>query len=99
MPDIESSVYQRYRDQGVLVFGIHPGDPPEKVEDFIEQTGVTFPIVADENFSRGLFAFPAGVGYPYPRDVVIGKDLRVHSIKNSFDVAEMDALVQSLLAE
>ncbi len=81
------------------MYGIHPGDPPNLVTDFVEQTGVTFPIIADEGSTKNEFSFPGGVGYPYPRDVVIGKDLRVRSIKNSFDVAEMDALVQSLLAE
>lgn len=98
-PDIESSVYQRYAGDDILVFGIHGGDPPAHVQAFIEQTGVTFPVLPDENNSRGLFSFPGGVGYPYPRDVVIGKDLRVRSIKNSFDVHEMDALIQALLAE
>ncbi len=99
LPDIDTTIHQRYASDGVLVYGIHPGDPPELVAGFVEQTGVSFPIIPDENFSRGLFSFPGGVGYPYPRDVVIGKDLTVHSIKNSFDPAEMDALVQTLLAE
>lgn len=98
MPDIETTIWQEYQDQGVLVFGIHPGDPPELVADFIEQTGVTFPLVADEG-TLSDFAFPPGVGYPYPRDIVIGKDLTIRSVKNSFDVAEMDAMVRALLEE
>jgi len=40
------------------------------------------------------FQFPPGVGYPFPRDVVIGKDLTVRAIKSSFD-----ALIEQLLAE
>lgn len=91
-------MWQRYQHEDVLVFGIHPGDPPELVKDFIEQTGLTFPVVADED-TLYQFSFPSGVGYPYPRDVVIGKDLRVRSIKNSFNQAEMDTLIQTLLAE
>jgi hypothetical protein len=27
--------------------------------------------------TRGLFSFPAGVRYSYPRDIVIGKDRRL----------------------
>ncbi len=92
-------MWREYEDDGVLVFGIHPGDPPDMVANFVEQTGITYPIVNDTEYTRGLFAFPLGVGYPYPRDVVIGKDLTVHSIKNSFNVEEMDALIQTLLAE
>lgn len=80
----------------MLVYGIHPGDPAEMVADFIEQTGVTYPILSN-NSTKGLFNFPGGVGYPYPRDIVIDKDLKVRSIKNSFNVEEMDALIQSLI--
>jgi hypothetical protein len=98
LPDIESSIWQKYADQGVLVYGIHQNESPALLADFLEQTGVTFPIEADRGTLSKL-AFPPGVGYPYPRDVVIGKDLVVRSIKNSFNASEMDALVQSLLAE
>lgn len=55
--------------------------------------------VIESRGTLGLFAYPQGVGYPYPRDVVIGKDGTVRSIKNSFHVEEMRALVAELLAE
>lgn len=80
------------------MFGIHPGDPPEQVAAFLEQTGITFPVVADEGTLYD-FAFPEGVGYPYPRDIVIDKNLVVRAVKNSFNVTEMDALIEDLLAE
>lgn len=98
MPDIDATIYQAYKDQGVLVYGIHPNESPQQLAAFLEQTGVSFPLVAD-NGTKGQFAFPPGVGYPYPRDVVIGKDLTVRSVKNSFNVAEMDSLIQQLLNE
>lgn len=98
MPDIEASIWQTFKDQDVLVYAIHPGDDPAQVADFITQTGITYPVMADQ-MTRGLFSFPQGVGYPYPRDVVIGKDRRIRSIKNSFNPTEMSALVQQLLAE
>ena len=91
-------MWKRYQDQGVLVYGLHQNEVQMRLDDFVEQTGITFPVVADEGTLQQL-DFPIGVGYPYPRDVVIGKDLRIHSIKNSFDVEEMDALIQELLDE
>lgn len=91
-------MWKRYQDQGVLVYGLHQDEVQMRLDDFIEQTGITFPVVADEDTLQKL-DFPIGVGYPYPRDVVIGKDLRIYSIKNSFDVEEMDALIQQLLDE
>ena len=59
---------------------------------------MTFPLLPHQG-TLGQFAFPPGVGYPYPRDIVVGKDGTVHSIRNSFDVDEMTALIDALLAE
>jgi len=98
LPDIDSKIYQKYKDQGVLVYGIYQGESASALADFAEQTGVTYPLVKDPG-TLGQFAFPAGVGYPYPRDVVIDKNLKIRSIKNSFNAKEMDTLVQQLLAE
>ena len=82
----------------MLVYALHRGEDPQDLADFVEQTGSTFPVVLSRG-TRGLFAFPPGVGYPYPRDVVVGKDLTVHLIRNSFNIDEIDALVRRLLAE
>ena len=98
MPDIEDAIWSDLQGQGVLVFGIHPGDPESLVQDFIEQTGVTYPIVRDQS-TRGLYAYPPGTNFPYPRDVVVGKDGTIRSIKNSFNAQEMRTLVEQLLAE
>ncbi len=80
------------------MYALHRGEDPGELADFVVQTGITFPVVHDRG-TLNLFAFPVGVGYPYPRDVVIGKDLTVHLIRNSFNVDEIDALIQRLLAE
>lgn len=80
------------------MFGLYDGESQSALDDFLEQTGVTFPLVKGQN-TLYQFAYPQGVGYPYPRDVVVGKDLTVRSIKNSFDAKDMDGLVKQLLAE
>lgn len=98
MPDLEASIWQTYKDQGVLVYGVHFGESAKEIADFIAQTGITFPVLSDQGSFTQL-AFPQGVGYPYPRDVIIGKDLTIRSIKNSFNPDDTDALVQQLLAE
>lgn len=82
----------------MLVYGLHPAEDPGLLAAFVEQTGITFPLKGDQN-TLGRFAYPSGVGYPFPRDVVIGKDLTIRLIKNSFNVDDLDALVQTLLAE
>lgn len=60
---------------------------------------MTFPIVVDSGFTLNMVAYPAGVGYPYPRDVVIDKNLTIRAIRNSFNPSEVEALVQQLLDE
>jgi len=98
LPDIET-IWQQHGGTGdLLVYGLHSGETPQKLADFIEQTGITFPVL-HSNGTLGRFSYPPGVGYPYPRDVVIGKDLTIRSIKASFDAGEMEALVEALLAE
>ncbi|MFT5431543.1 MAG: peroxiredoxin [Myxococcota bacterium] len=82
----------------MLVFGIHPGDPPKLIGDFVSQTGITFPILTDSG-TLGQLDFAPGVSYPYPRDVVVDKNGVVRSIKNSFDVTEMVGLIEELLAQ
>lgn len=99
MPELQSAIADRFADQPVKVFAIHGNEDPAQVAAFIEQTGVTFPVVADEGSTLSEFDFPGGVGYPYPRDVVIGKDLTVRSIRNSFHAEEMTTLVEQLLTE
>ncbi len=99
MSDIESGIWQKYKDDGVLVYGLYGSESPKALADFKDQTGITYPLMQDIGYTKGLFDFAPGVGYPYPRDVVIGKDGSVRSIKTSFDVGEMESLVQQLIAE
>ncbi len=80
------------------MYGLHGGESADQLLAFRTQTGVTFPLVRDQS-TLWRFAFPQGVGYPYPRDIVIGKDGTVRSIRNSFNAAEMTELVEDLLAE
>ena len=46
-----------------------------------------------------MFNFADGVGSPFPRDVIIGREMVVRSIKNSFDIDETVALGEELLKE
>lgn len=100
MPDLDRAIHGVYDTDDVRVIGLFPPEEPaELIQDFKDQTGVRFPLVPDELLTQQLFHFPEGVDFPFPRDVVIGPDLRVRSIKNSFDADEMRDLIEQLLAE
>lgn len=64
MPDIDQNIWVPYQDEDVLVFGLHTDDL-DQLLDFVEQTGITFPLVRDIG-TRQLLGFPPGVGYPPP---------------------------------
>lgn len=52
MPIIQTA-YEKYRDQGLVVLGINMTDIDDRqaIEKFIQDTGVTFPILLDESGS------------------------------------------------
>ncbi|MBN1937233.1 MAG: TlpA family protein disulfide reductase [Anaerolineae bacterium] len=48
MPDIQK-VYDAYKDQGFVVLGINVGEDAQHVEPFVQETGVTFPLLFDRD--------------------------------------------------
>jgi peroxiredoxin len=98
MPHLET-LYQRYRDQGLLVWGISI-DGPESVAQVraeIAKLGVTFPIVLDDE-SRVVALYNPKTSAPF--SVLIG---RGGQILNTFEgyseasVAKLDAAVKQAL--
>ena len=71
MSDIETAVWQRFRGRGLKVYGVHAGrgDSQQNRRDFVEQFGLTFPILKDpyeywrafEHSDEGISAFPIEV--------------------------------------
>ena len=99
MPDIDAAIWSKYKNKGVLVYGLHPNEPAKQLAAFLQQTGITFPVKADTSSTLQQFAFPPGVMQAYPRDIVIDKKLKIRMIRNSFNVKEVEGLVQQLLKE
>lgn len=60
-PDIQA-YWERHRDDGFVVFGIDTEDATEKAIEFVEEFGLTYPIVRDpEGERREAFAT---LGFP-----------------------------------
>ena len=95
MPDLEEHIWQVFRERGVLVYGLHGGEPAELVADFIEQTGITF-AVEFGNFTLQSFAFPID-GYPFPRQVLIGPDRVIRQLRSDLDVVDLAGAIESML--
>jgi thiol-disulfide isomerase/thioredoxin len=73
MPTIQAA-YKTYRDQGFTVLAVNASETPNTIQPFVQQMGLTFPIVLDQNeaiqrqfgidgFPTSLFIDPNGVLY------------------------------------
>ncbi len=69
MPKLET-IYQELKPSGLLLIAINIKDSPEKVSDFIEGLGLTFPILIDENKSTAKYFKVYGV----PTSFLIDKE-------------------------
>jgi hypothetical protein len=88
-------------DDDVIVIGIDPGgltgDDTVLIQQFIDQTGVTFPIGIDVENSYDLVRVGDGIS-PYPLDVIIAPDGTIAYVAREYDVDAMRATIDALLA-
>jgi peroxiredoxin len=47
MPDLEA-IHQKYRERGLRVLAVNLGEPPELIQQWIDEFGLTFDILLDE---------------------------------------------------
>jgi cytochrome c biogenesis protein CcmG/thiol:disulfide interchange protein DsbE len=48
IPDLEAA-YQDYRDEGFVVLGVNVEEPVETIRPFVEEIGISYPILLDED--------------------------------------------------
>lgn len=77
------------------IFG---GDDDERVNAFIDQTGVTFDVGFDLTASYESYNRGPGLA-PFPLEVVIDRQGRVRYISREYDATALDAVITTLLAE
>ncbi len=70
-------------------------DPLPQIENFIQLTGVTFPVVQDEG-SFDQYAWEFGLA-PYPRQVLLDGDRRITYMASAHDPVALAAAVEELL--
>jgi peroxiredoxin len=81
-----AEVYQRFKDQGLIVVGINPNDPVSDVKGFIDQFHVAGPTAREplDGSVHQLFRVTA-----WPAHFLIGRD--GHILANEVDVKHLDA--------
>ena len=86
-----------------MVIGIDPGglfggDTADIVNQFVEQTGVTFPVGWDRSGSYSAFRTGGGGAIsPFPLDVLVDADGKIRFITREYDPSELAAIVETML--
>ncbi|MCI0709432.1 MAG: TlpA family protein disulfide reductase [Chloroflexi bacterium] len=62
MPALQA-VYEKYEDDGLVILAINTTESPQVIEPFIEERGLTFPVLLDERSATareyGVQAYPS----------------------------------------
>ncbi len=100
MPDIESRIWQRHKENASFaLLGIDRDEPAETVMEFAKKTGVTYPLVLDPD--ADIFGLYADKRAGVTRNVIVGRDGRIVMMTRLYDEVEFDRMVcviDSLLA-
>ena len=94
MPHLEKDVWQKYKDQNVLLIGVDRDEPLETVIAFQKKIGTTYPLALDPGANIfGLFANKeAGV----TRNVLIDKTGKIVFLTRLFEEEEYQEMLSVL---
>ncbi|MGB0591762.1 MAG: redoxin domain-containing protein [Myxococcota bacterium] len=97
--DVEVSIWETYREEGLVVWAIAAYDDAETVSAFKEQMGLTFPVLLDPGGAvHGQYSqSTAFLNTVYPQDWVIGTDGTVIYFSNAYDVEALKAVIETEL--
>ncbi len=73
-------------------------ESPATIQQFVQQTGVTFPMLWDQGTYGGFRSAGGGGVSPFPLDVLIRKDGTIAYVNHEYDASALQTLVQNLLS-
>ncbi len=92
LPQLEKSVWQKYRDQGLVVLAVAREEDLDKLEPFVRKRGLTFPVIPDPD--RSIYSRYA-TQY-IPRNFLIGRDGMVLYTSIGYTREGFDELVEHI---
>ena len=98
MPHLEKDVWQRFKDDSLILIGIDRDEPLDVVKKFKKEMGVTYPIALD--LGANHFAKFALKESGVTRNIVIDKDGKIAFLTRLFEekeFKEMIAMIEKLL--
>jgi peroxiredoxin len=101
MPFIESDIWLKHKGNPKFVlFGVDRDEPQETVEEFVKQTGITYPMGLDPG--ADIFALYADRKAGITRNVIVNPEGRIVMLTRLYDTdefASMCAKIDALLAD
>ncbi|MGC8741935.1 MAG: peroxiredoxin family protein [Candidatus Sumerlaeaceae bacterium] len=92
--ELESRVWKPLREKGVMVIGVSSGEEPEKVKEFVDREGLSFPVLLDPD---GEFARTVG-GNSIPRLMILDRERRIMHLKVGYYEPEFAKTVEQVKA-
>jgi peroxiredoxin len=92
-PLLEDSIWQVYGNQGVTVLGISAGDSIFQISNFVNMTGITYPLLRDRDMSYFIqYGSPA-----FPTNVIVNPQGIIVFLEPGFDIPQLVSIIDSLL--
>ncbi len=94
MPHLESEVWQRFKNDDFVLIGVDLKEEPEKVQRFIDQMGISYPVALDKDGALfESFTHPkAGV----TRNIVLDKNGEIIFLTRLYNVEEFEKMVKRI---
>jgi len=94
MPHIEKQIWRKYKDKGLLVYGVDRKENKEKVIKFAKKTKVSYPLIMDENGK--IFELYADKNAGVTRNILIDKEGKIVFMTRLFEEREFKQLIQKI---
>ena len=103
---METTIWQTYPQDEVIVVGIINTSNQNQIDNFIEENGITFPILFDPGSPGGVQGgntyndyYMPNDGSPYPRDFIVDKEGVLQYANNEIDTEWMHYVLNECISE
>ncbi|MBC8311504.1 MAG: redoxin domain-containing protein [Candidatus Marinimicrobia bacterium] len=103
---METTIWQAYPQDEVIVLGIINTSSQTQINDFVEENSLTFPILFDPGSSGGVQGgntyqdyYLPNDGSPYPRDFIVDQNGILQYANNEIDTEWMHYVITELIGE
>ncbi len=94
---MERQVWQPYKNQEVMVFGIAVDEPAAVVQDFVNEFKLTYPVLLGNQNLKNQYEIAGSHVSPFPRDYIIGRDGKIAYASDEYDPEAILAVIKKEL--